>query len=56
LPKDPGELFGRLLSVCISDSYVKERKLLAEGVFFALLGIVSSFVTTYVLSAAGFLL
>jgi hypothetical protein len=56
LPRDLGTLFGGLLNVCISDSFVKERKLLAEGALFVLLGVASSFVTTYLLSIAGFLL
>ncbi|MDG7011423.1 MAG: hypothetical protein JRN57_04815 [Nitrososphaerota archaeon] len=56
MPKDPGSIFGGLFNVCVSDEYLRERKILTEGVIFAFLGLVSSFVTAYVLSAAGLLL
>lgn len=56
MPQDPGSSFGGLLSVCVSDNYLKDKKVLAEGVLFVVLGVASSFVTTYVLSAAGLLL
>lgn len=56
MPQEPGALFGGLLNVCISDSHDKERELLTESIAFVVLGIASSFVTAYVLSAAGFLL
>ncbi len=56
MPQEPGSIFGGLLNVCVSDDYVKERKLLTEGVLFVFLGLASSFVTTYLLTEAGFLL
>ena len=56
MPQDPGSTFGGLLNVCVSDEYVKERKVVAEGVLFVFLGLASSFATAYFLSAAGFLL
>lgn len=56
MPRDPGSIFNGLLSVCVSDEYVKERGLLAEGVLFVFLGVASSFATTYLLTAAGLLL
>ncbi|HKT21024.1 MAG TPA: hypothetical protein VJR06_00165 [Nitrososphaerales archaeon] len=56
MPQGPGSIFGGLLSVCVSDNYVKDKKLLAEGVLFLALGAVSSVVTTYILSSAGLLL
>jgi hypothetical protein len=56
LPRDPGSIFGGLLNVCVRDDYVRERRLLTEGVLFVLLGVVSSFATTYLLTMAGLLL
>lgn len=56
MPKDPGSLFGNLLSVCIRDEYAKEPKVLVQGVLLLLLGACSSVVTTYVLTLAGILL
>lgn len=56
MPKDPGSLFGGLLSVCIRDDYAKEPKVLVEGVLLLLLGACSSVATTYFLSLAGLLL
>lgn len=54
LSGDPGSIFGGLFSACIRDSYVKEdRKLVAEGAAFLLLGALCSIATTYVLSLAG---
>jgi hypothetical protein len=54
LPQDPGTLFGGLLTACISDVYAKEdKKVLAEGVLFLILGACSSVLTTYLLSLAG---
>jgi hypothetical protein len=44
------------MCVCVSDEYLKDKKILAEGVLFVILGAASSFVTTYLLSAAGILL
>jgi hypothetical protein len=56
LPQDPGSLFGGLLLRCIRDDYVKEdRKMLAEGVLFIILGAGSSVLTTYLMSLAGIL-
>jgi hypothetical protein len=56
MPQDPGSTFGGLLAGCIRDDYVKEdRKMLAEGVLFMLLGAVCSVATTYALSLAGLL-
>ena len=56
LPQEPGALFGGLLGVCISDNHEKEARLLTESVMFVALGLASSLVTAYLLSAAGFLL
>jgi hypothetical protein len=57
MPQDPGSTFGSLLAGCISDDYLKEdKKVLAEGVVFLLLGACSSLVTTYLLALAGILL
>ncbi|MDG6920198.1 MAG: hypothetical protein JRN44_00365 [Nitrososphaerota archaeon] len=56
MPPEPGSLFGGLLSVCVSDEYDDERKVLAEGVLLVALGAVSSLLTVYALSALGFLL
>jgi hypothetical protein len=54
LSRDPGSIFGGLFMACIRDEYVKEdRKMVAEGVLFLILGAVSSVVTTYILSLAG---
>ena len=56
LPQDPGTLFGGLVTKCIRDEYVKEdKKALAEGVLFLILGACSSVLTTYLLSLAGVL-
>jgi hypothetical protein len=56
LSRDPASVFGGLFSVCIRDEYVKQdRKMIAEGVLCLILGAVSSVVTTYILSLAGFL-
>lgn len=56
MPRDPGTTFGGLMAGCISDEYEKrDRKLLAEGALFVLLGAVCSVATTYALSLAGFL-
>ena len=41
--------------MCISDSREKQTRLLTESVAFVVLGIASSLVTTYLLSAAGLL-
>jgi len=55
LSQDPGSTFGGLLAGCIRDDYVKqERKILAEGIIFLILGAASSVATTYLLSLAGF--
>ncbi|MDG6902417.1 MAG: hypothetical protein JRM80_10740 [Nitrososphaerota archaeon] len=57
MPQDPGTLFGSLLAGCIRDDYLKDdRKVLAEGVVFLILGACSSVATTYLLSLAGVLL
>ncbi|MDE1858139.1 MAG: hypothetical protein KGI26_03620 [Thaumarchaeota archaeon] len=56
MPQDPGSIFGGLLNVCVSDEHIRERRLMTEGVLCVALGLATSFVTTYVLSAAGFLL
>ena len=54
LSQDPGSIFGGLLAGCIRDDYVKqERRILAEGVLFLVLGAFSSVATTYILSLAG---
>ena len=56
MPQDPGSTFGGLLAGCISDVYQKEdRKTVAEGVLFMILGAVCSVATTYALSLAGLL-
>jgi hypothetical protein len=56
MPQDPSSTFGGLLERCISDAYQKqERKTLAEGVLFMILGAACSVVTTYALSLAGVL-
>ena len=56
MPRDPGSIFGGLLAACIRDDYVKEdRKMIAEGVVFLILGALSSVLTTYILSLAGIL-
>ncbi|HXY56797.1 MAG TPA: hypothetical protein VEH01_04195 [Nitrososphaerales archaeon] len=55
MSQDPGSTFGGLLAGCIRDDYVKqERKILAEGIIFLILGAASSVATTYLLSLAGF--
>ena len=54
MPQDPGSIFGGLLAGCIRDEYLKEeRKMLAEGVLFVILGACTSVLTTYLLSLAG---
>jgi hypothetical protein len=56
LPQDPGSTFGGLLLGCIRDEWLKDdKKVLAEGVIFLLLGAVSSVATGYLLSLAGIL-
>lgn len=56
MPQDPGSTFGSLLAGCISDDYLKQdKKVLAEGVVFLVLGACSSIATTYLLSLAGIL-
>ena len=56
MARDPGSIFGGLFSVCIRDDYVKEdRKIMAEGVVFVILGLLSGAVSTYFLSLAGVL-
>jgi len=53
---DPATLFGGLLRGCISDRYLpRDKAAVAEGVVFVVLGVCSSFLTTYILSAAGYL-
>ena len=53
---DPGSIFGGLFSVCIRDNYVREdRKTMAEGVLFVILGLLSGAASTYFLSLAGIL-
>jgi hypothetical protein len=56
MPQEPGSLFGGLLSACISDDYIKEKKVFAEGVVLLVFGACSSVATTYLLSLAGILL
>ena len=57
MPQDPGSTFGGLTSGCINDNYEEQdRKVIAEGVLFMVLGVVCSIATTYVLAWAGFLL
>jgi hypothetical protein len=54
MSQDPGSTFGRLLAGCISDRYdTEDRKALAEGVIFLILGAASSVVTTYLLATLG---
>ncbi len=54
MSQDPGSIFGGLLAGCIRDVYVKEeRRVLAEGVLFLVLGAFSSVATSYLLSVAG---
>jgi len=56
MPQDPSSTFGGLLAGCISDAYQKQdRKTLAEGALFMILGAVCSVATTYALSVAGLL-
>jgi hypothetical protein len=55
LPQDPGSTFGRLLGACIRDEYLEDKKIVAEGVLFVILGACSSVFTTYLLSLAGIL-
>ncbi len=56
MSRDPLSLFGPLMLVCISDEYVKNDKgLVRDGVLFAVLGIASSVLTTYLLSVLGLL-
>jgi hypothetical protein len=56
MTSDPGTLFGGLLYTCISDRYLpRDKAAAAEGAAFIILGLCSSFLTTYILSAAGFL-
>jgi hypothetical protein len=56
MSQDPSSTFGGLLAGCISDAYQKQdRKTLAEGVLFMILGAACSVITTYVLSLAGVL-
>lgn len=51
MPQDPASTFGKLLAGCISDEYLKiDRKTLAEGAVFLILGALSSVVTTYALT------
>jgi len=53
---DPVTLFGALLRGCISDRYLpRDKTAAAEGVAFVILGLCSSFLTTYLLSALGYL-
>jgi hypothetical protein len=53
---EPGALFGGLLRACISDRYLPRGKGAAvEGFAFVILGLCSSFLTTYFLSAVGYL-
>ncbi|MDG6953924.1 MAG: hypothetical protein JRN33_02930 [Nitrososphaerota archaeon] len=56
MPQEPGSIFGGLLSVCVRDDFLREKRVLAEGIVFLALGAVSSVVTTYLLSLAGLLL
>ncbi|MDE1853747.1 MAG: hypothetical protein KGI38_08375 [Thaumarchaeota archaeon] len=56
MPQDPGSIFGGLMSVCVSDSYLRDKKLIAKGIAFVFLGAFSSFLTTYLLSTVGLLL
>lgn len=44
------------MSVCVNDSYLRDKKLVAEGIAFVVLGALSSFLTTYLLSTVGLLL
>jgi hypothetical protein len=56
LTPDPGAIFGGLLQACIRDRYLpKEKTAALEGVAFLVLGVCSSFLTTYLLAAAGYL-
>jgi len=53
---EPGALFGGLLRGCISDRYLpRDRGAAVEGFAFVILGLCSSFLTTYLLSAVGYL-
>ena len=57
MPQEPGTIFGGLLAGCISDDYIKpDKKMIAEGVVFLILGAFSSVATTYLLSMVGILL
>jgi sugar phosphate permease len=56
MPQDPMVIFGNLLRGCISDRYLKaDRKSTAEGLLFMVMGMASSILTTYALSAVGLL-
>jgi hypothetical protein len=53
---NPASKFGSLLRGCISDEYLRpEKRVLAEGAAFLLLGVCCSVATTYLLSVAGVL-
>jgi len=53
LSQDPGVVFGGLLSGCIRDDYAADRRRLArDGLIVMVLGVGSSFLTTYLLSFA----
>lgn len=53
---DPGAIFGGLMRGCINDRYLPREKAAAiEGAALLFLGLCSSLVTTYVLSAVGVL-
>jgi hypothetical protein len=56
LTDDLASMFGGLSKVCVSDDYARDRRVLAEGVLFLMLGAVCSVTTTYILASAGFLL
>ena len=56
MPPDPSTTFGGLLAGCISDDYEKQdRKVIAEGVLFMILGAACSVATTYAMSLSGLL-
>jgi hypothetical protein len=55
MPQDPSAIFGGLMRACIRDEYTREdKRVLAEGAVFLILGVCASFATTLLLSWAGY--
>jgi heme O synthase-like polyprenyltransferase len=55
MSNDPLSMFGGLMRRCIREDRLEDGKILTEGVLLMILGVASSFVTTYVLAWLGFL-